>query len=180
MKPDRKQQRTVATGCQKSVSVLPREIDMAAICPLDLLKYCDHTQSNNSFAWSFWYVPIQPNFLLKKYSKLCPQGHNRSLELAKTNLKRVPSVRVGGTRRAILSFRRVQIPCDSKNTFCDYQINFSECKEELYRTPCYSASVLWHSTQRIWVWSRNYLVSLSPVFPFWKVKTTTSCSTCPA
>lgn len=56
-------------------------------------------------------------FYFKNHLKLYPQESNRSLELAMTNLERMRSVRAGGTRSVVLSFRSVQIVCDIKNTF---------------------------------------------------------------
>lgn len=80
-------------------------------------------------------------FYFKNHLKLYPQESNRSLELAMTNLERMRSVRAGGTRSVVLSFRSVQIVCDIKNTFWDCKIHFSGCGEEkLVLTPHLTAS----------------------------------------
>lgn len=138
---------------------LPRETDTAAMCPLDLLKYCHYTQSKNSFAWSFWYVPIQPNWFFKDVFKVVSPRVQWEPWNSQNKSQRSE---ISQTRSTDLSFMRVQIPCDSRSTFWGSEFLFSGSKEqELDLTPCYSDLGFWYSTQRIQTWNRTHLVSLS-------------------
>lgn len=142
-------------GGQKTVksSAKRNRYGSRVICPLDLLKYCDHTQAENSLVFLVCTYVVKP-FLLKKNSNLYPQECNRSPDLAKTNLERVRSVRMGGTRSTVLCFMRLQTP--SKSTFWIVKFIFLGARRKTDLT------VLWHSTQKIQVWNRIYLASLSP------------------
>lgn len=132
--------RRLSASCQEKQ--VWQQCNLCLAHPLGLLKYCDHTQAKNLLAWSFWYAPLWPIFFIKNYLKLYPQGCSKNLEIAMTNLERMRSVRVGGTRSVVLSFLSVQIICDIKNTFWDCKIHFPGCMEEkLVLTPCLTASV---------------------------------------